>query len=132
METIMTTGREALEGFLAAAERRDLAAVARYVHQDVVMEWPQSGERFTGRENAIGAVGATEEKPVLAGEPRIVGEGDTWVLTMPLRYGTETYHYVGVFELEDGLIRHSTEYFGAPFPPQETRARYADAPPERP
>lgn len=126
--TTGSAGREVLERFLAAAERRDLDAAATCVHPDVVMEWPQSGERFSGRENAIGAVAATEERPEFAGEPRIVGEGDTWVVMMPLRYGADTYHYVGLFELRGGLIRRSTEYFGAPFPPQAIRARYADAP----
>jgi hypothetical protein len=126
--TAASAGREVLEQFLAAAERRDMDAVRARIHADVVMEWPQSGERFTGRENAIGAVSAADEPPEFAGEPRILGEGDSWVVMMPLRYGTDTYHYVGVFELDGGLIRHSTEYFGAPFPPQEARARFADAP----
>jgi hypothetical protein len=127
METTTgTAGRDILERFLAAAERGDHATASACAHPDVVMEWPQSGERFTGRDNALAAMGATEEKPEFAGEPRIVGDGDAWVVMLPLRYGSETYHYVGVFELEAGLIRRSTEYFGAPFPPQEARARFAD------
>ena len=36
------------------------------------------------------------------------------------------YHYVGVYEIEGGKIKRSTEYFGAPFPAQEGRARYAE------
>jgi hypothetical protein len=89
------------------------------------MTWPQSGERFIGRDNALGALLATEEKPEFAGEPRIIGEGSSWVLTMPLRYGADIYHYAGIFELEDGVIRRSTEFFGAPFPAQPARAQFA-------
>lgn len=126
--TTRAAGREILERFLTAAEGGNLEAARACIHPDVVMEWPQSGERFTGRDNALGAVSATEEKPEMLAEPRIVGNGDVWVITMPLRYGTETAHYVGVFELEDGLIRRSTEYFGSPFPAQQSRARFADAP----
>ena len=122
-------GREILEQFLAATERRDYDAIAAFVHPDVTMAWPQSGERFVGRDNALGAMLATDEKPEFAGEPRIVGGGATWVLTMPLRYGSEIYHYVGVFELDGGLVRRTTEYFGAPFPAQPARAPFA-APPE--
>jgi ketosteroid isomerase-like protein len=121
------SGRDVLERFLAAAERHDFDAAREFLHPDVVMEWPQSGERFTGVDNAIGAVSATEQKPEIVGEPRVIGEGSVWVLTMPLRYGPEIAHYVGVFELEDGRIRRSTEYFGAPFPAAENRAPFADA-----
>jgi ketosteroid isomerase-like protein len=128
METTTPTdaGRHIMEAFVAAEESGDLEALKLLVHDDVVMEWPQSGERFTGRDNALAAITATEVKPELAGEPRIVGCGDVWILAMPLRYGADLYHYVGVFELADGRIRRSTEYFAAPFPAQEGRARYAD------
>lgn len=115
-----------IEQFWSAAERGDLEAAARLVHPDVVMEWPQSGERFTGRDNALAAMAATEEKPQIAGEPRLLGSGDVWVAMVPLRYGEETFHYVGVFQLRDGLVAHATEYFGAPFPAPEARAPYAD------
>jgi SnoaL-like domain len=119
-------GREIMEAFVAAQERGDLEAMQRLVHEDVVMEWPQSGERFTGRDNALGAITATDVKPEMAGDPRILGDGDVWVLAMPLRYGADLFHYVGVFGLADGRIRRSTEYFGAPFPAQEERARFTD------
>jgi len=120
-----TSGREVLEQFLEATERRDYAAMAALAHPDIDMSWPQSGERFIGRDNALAAMLATEEKPEIAGEPRVVGDGSTWVLTIPLRYGADIYHYAGIFELEDGLIRRSTEFFGAPFPAQPARAPFA-------
>lgn len=120
-----TDGRDILEQFLAATERRDYAAMAAFAHPEIEMTWPQSGERFIGRDNALGALLATEEKPEFAGEPRIVGEGSSWVLTIPLRYGTDIYHYAGIFELDDGLIRRTTEFFGAPFPAQPARAQFA-------
>ena len=31
----------------------DWEAVASYVHENFVQEWPQSGERIVGRDNAI-------------------------------------------------------------------------------
>jgi hypothetical protein len=118
--------RDVLERFLAAADAKDLDRMVSLVHPDLVMEWPQSGERFTGRDRALAAFLATEEKPEIAGEPRLNGGGALWVVRMPLRYGDDTFHYVGVFELADGLIHRSTEYFGAPFPPDPARAPYAD------
>lgn len=121
-----TTSEPIIARFMEAMEQNDLEAASRLVHDDVVVEWPQSGERFVGRANAMGAISSTEVKPEPAGETRIVGSGDNWVLMMPLRYGEDVYHYVGIFELEEGRIRRSTEYFGAPFPPQEARAKYAE------
>ena len=129
MTTISTepiSGRDVLEQFVAATERRDYATMAALAHPAIEMWWPQSGERFIGRDNALAAMLATEEKPVVAGEPRIIGEGSAWVLTVPLRYGADIYHYAGVFEVEGGMIRRSTEFFAAPFPAQPARAPFAE------
>jgi ketosteroid isomerase-like protein len=112
--------------FFAAMERGDMESAAGFVHDDFTMNWPQSGERFRGKADSLAALQATPEKPELAGEPRVVGEGNVWVLMMPLRYGSEIHHYAGVFELEDGKIRRSTEFFGAPFPAQPARAQFTD------
>ena len=131
METTLrssTDGRAVLERFLEAEQRGDEQAIQELVHPDVVMEWPQSGERFTGRDRALAAMAATEVRPELAGEPRVVGSGDVWVLTMPVRYGSDPSHYVGVYELDAGRIRHTTEYFAAPFEASDARRPFADTP----
>jgi hypothetical protein len=110
-----------------AMDHRDEAALATLVTDDFTMTWPQSGERFRGRENALGALSIQDDVPTPEGEPRIVGAGDTWVVMMPLRYPEAgSVQYVGVFELRDGLVRSSTEYFGSPFPPKPERARFTD------
>ncbi len=55
--------RELVERFFAASERGDVAAHEAMIDDQMVMEWPQSGERFRGRENVLGAMGAVEVKP---------------------------------------------------------------------
>ena len=105
-----------------------LAMVPILVHDDFVMSWPQSGETFRGRANAVGAMKAQRVVPEIVGEPRIVGDGNVWVAMMPLRYGEDIFHYVGILELDGGRIRRGTGYFGAPFPPQDDRAEFADRP----
>ena len=117
---------EVIARLLDATERGDIPALTDLIHPDIQVEWPQSGERFSGRENAIAAQLATPVKPEVAGEMRVTGYDDLWVLRMPLRYGDDTYHYVGIFELEAGRVRRTTEYFAAPFPPNDARAPYAD------
>ncbi|MEO5919467.1 MAG: nuclear transport factor 2 family protein, partial [Candidatus Limnocylindrales bacterium] len=88
--------------------------------------WPQSGERFRGRDNALAAGRTQPEMPTPAGELLLLGCGDVWVSMVPLRYREEVHHDVGVFELRDGLIARTTEYFGAPFPAPEARARFTE------
>ena len=117
-------GAAVIQRLLELTDAGDVAGLRALVHDDLEAFWPQSGERLIGPDNAIAAQLATEVKPVPAGEPRIVGSGDTWVLMLPLRYGEDVYQYVGVFELRGGLIYRTTEYFGAPFPPQASRAAY--------
>ena len=124
--TTEDANRATMMRFWEATESGNVEAAAELVHPDITMEWPQSGERFSGLDNALGALRATEVKPEMAGEPSFVGCGDLWVARVPLRYGDEIYHYVGIFSLEDGKIRRTTEYFGAPFPPNPGRAGFSD------
>ena len=113
--------------FLQATQSGDVATMERLAHADFVMFWPQSGERFSGRANAIGAMLAQQDRPEPAGEPRLIGGGDVWVYSMPLRYPDGgLYHYVGVIELADSRVKSGTGYFAAPFPAQEYRAQFAD------
>jgi hypothetical protein len=118
--------RDLVEHFFAASERGDVAALATMTDDQMVMEWPQSGERFRGRENVLGAMAAVELKPQFAGSPRLIGSGQLWVLMVPLRYGEDVLQYVAILELENGRIRHATGYWGAPFPAQESRAPFID------
>jgi hypothetical protein len=128
MTSTETTARggEILQEAMAAMGRGDRAALERLIHDDFVMEWPQSGERFRGRDNALAAMAAAEIKPEPAGEPRVVGAGNVWALHMPLQYGDDLVLYIGVFELDGGRLRRATEVFGAPFAAQAGRARYAE------
>ena len=123
---IDVANRDLVERFFAASERGDASALAAMIDDDMVMEWPQSGERFRGRENVLGAMGAVEVKPQFAGSPRLIGSGQTWVLMVPLRYGEDVLQYVAVLELAEGRIRRATGYWGAPFPAQDARAAFLD------
>ena len=97
--------RELVERFFAASERGDAEAIAAMVDDEMTMEWPQSGERFRGLDNVLGAMSAVEVKPQFAGTPRLVGSGHVWVLMVPLRYGVDVLQYVAVLELAEGRIR---------------------------
>lgn len=112
--------------FMMGTESGDFESIAGLVHDDFVMHWPQSGERFVGRDNAFGAMQVQEVRPQMAGEPRLIGSGDVWVMMVPLNYGEDLYQYVAVLELETGRIKRATGYWGSPFPAQESRAHLAE------
>ena len=120
------TNRELVERFFAASERGDMTALETMIDDQMVMSWPQSGERFRGRANVLAAMGAVEVKPQFAGSPRLIGSGGVWVLMVPLRYGEDVLQYVAVLEVADGRIRQATGYWGAPFPAQDARAAFVD------
>ena len=118
--------RAVVERFFAASERGDRAELSSLMDDGMVMEWPQSGERFRGRENVLAAMAAVEVKPEFAGTPRLVGSGPVWVLMVPLRYGDDVLHYAAVVELDAGRVRRATGFWGAPFPAQGARASFVD------
>jgi hypothetical protein len=124
MTATKVEGAAVIQRLFELTDAGDVPGLRALAHDDLVAFWPQSGERLIGADNAIAAQLAIDVKPVPAGEARIVGQGDIWVMMLPLRYGDDIYHYVGVFELRDGLIYRTTEYFGAPFAPQASRAAY--------
>ena len=43
--------KQILEIFWATMETNDFYAVAQLLHDDYILEWPQSGERIRGRDN---------------------------------------------------------------------------------
>ncbi|HEY4188779.1 MAG TPA: nuclear transport factor 2 family protein [Candidatus Limnocylindrales bacterium] len=118
--------RELVEAFFGASERGEMAALAAMIDDEMVMDWPQSGEQFRGSENVLAAMGAVEVKPQFAGTPRLVGSGEVWVLMVPLRYGEEVLQYVAVLELAAGRIMRATGYWGAPLPARAARAPFVD------
>jgi ketosteroid isomerase-like protein len=83
---------------------------------DVVMEWPQSGERVNGQANRREIYARFPELPKVT--PRqVTGDGTTWVLEADLDYGDgDPFLAVFVFSLRDGLIAREIAYWSKPFP----------------
>jgi ketosteroid isomerase-like protein len=105
----------------------DWEAVAGYVHEDFVQEWPQSGERIVGRDNAIAI-----NRHFPGGLPtmkfrRTVSAGPLAVLQVELTYADGSrYLGVSVIELRDGKIARETDYFAQPFPAPQWRAQWVE------
>jgi ketosteroid isomerase-like protein len=105
----------------------DWEQVAGYVHEDFVQEWPQSGERIVGRDNAIAI-----NRHFPGGLPtmrfrRTVAAGPLAVLQVELTYvDGSRYLGVSVIELRDGKIARETDYFAQPFPAPQWRAQWVE------
>ena len=105
----------------------DWQAVAGYVHENFVQEWPQSGERIVGRDNAIAI-----NRHFPGGLPRMkfrrtVAAGPLAVLQVELTYADGSrYLGVSVIELRDGKIARETDYFAQPFPAPQWRAQWVE------
>jgi SnoaL-like domain len=113
-----------------ASEQGDSAAEHAIYAADAILDYPQSGERFRGRETIAAQRGgnpADRHFTVL----RISGNGDLWVSESVISYdGTPSYS-VSIMEFSDGLVAHETQYFADPFDPPRFRAALAEPMPDR-
>jgi hypothetical protein len=108
-------------------EARDWDAVAAQLHEDVVVDWPNTGERMCGRDNYLAvqqAFGEGWHVHVL----RIVDAGNTVVSEVRVEREAERFFAASFFELEGGRIVHAVEYWsnGEPEPAAEWRARWTE------
>jgi SnoaL-like domain len=110
-----------------ALQAGDWDAAGGCLHDDFVQEWPQSGERIVGRDNALAI-----EQSFPGGLPtmrfrRTLACGDLAVLEVELTYADGSrYLGVSVMELRDGKVVKETDYYAQPFPPPAWRARWVE------
>lgn len=109
-------------------EARDWDGVAAQLHEDVVVDWPNTAERMRGRDDYLAVQRAYPEGwhiHVL----RIVDGGDTVVSEVRVDEDGKRFYAVSFFELADGMIARGVEYWsdGEPAPAPEWRARWMEA-----
>ena len=124
------TAKTVLARFWACVHANDFAAAGALLHDDYVLDWPQSGERVRGRENfvAINAhYPAAGPGPWRVTLDRLVAEGDQVVSQVSVTDGVVRAQAVTFSTVQDGLILHQIEYWPDPFPAAEWRAQWADA-----
>jgi len=105
-----------MERYWAAAEANDLDAMHRLRDEAFVVDFPQTGERISGRD----VVRAFEESHGAGGTfelTRLSGEGDVWVAEGLIRSGEGVTYVVSISELRNGLVAGTSDYFAGPLPP---------------
>lgn len=107
------------------ANSADFEAAHAIYHDDAVLEWPQSRERFIGKETFRAM---REGAPPLEFKTwRIVGEGNVWTAENLMSVaGGEPQLTVNVLELRDGKVAREIVYITEPFDASPERARRAE------
>jgi len=120
------SNRATIQALVAAINDRDLEALDKVFTEDVVMEWPQSGERIRGGKDRREIYSRFPSLP-RATQRRLTGSGDVWVLEASLDYGDgDPYLAVFILEMRDGRIAQETAYWSKPFPAPEWRASWVE------
>jgi hypothetical protein len=99
--------------------------------EDMVQEWPQSGERIRGRDRIMAVnqnyEGATGTAPSMTLR-RIVKPGQAWVVEGTIDYGDGTpVSIVSILETDaEGKVTRQTDYFASPFQAPEWRRQWVE------
>lgn len=120
--------RAMIEQLIEAQNAGDLAPFDAIYHDDLIVEWPQSGEVIRGKENLL-ALRRAFPTPPTAALRRITGSGNVWVIEMTFHYGDDAYHVATIHEYRDGRVARETSYYGAPFDPPDWRGKWVDVSP---
>ena len=118
-----------IERHRQASEAGDLDAEHDIYAPGALLDYPQSGERFRGRDTIQAQRGGHPADRHFAVR-RILGHNNLWVSECVITYdGTPTYS-VSIMELDNGHVVHETQYFADPFAPAPGRADLAERIPE--
>jgi len=139
-----SSARQSIDTYFKALGERDVEAIVRLMDPKIVIEWPQSGERFRGRDTFKSVftnypgLPTGELKNVTGSEDRwvltpswtplqVVGSGDDYTIEGYITYPNgERWSWVAIVHFRDGLVATLTEYFAAPFPPADWRSKWAE------
>ncbi len=117
--------RAALDQHWAASDASDFETEHRIYHEEAVLEYPQSGERFRGRCN-IQNQRASQPSQKRFTVQRILGDGDLWVTEFVLTYDGKPSYTVSIMEFTGEKVARETQYFADPFVAPAFRAQWVE------
>jgi ketosteroid isomerase-like protein len=124
------SNREIVERYVDAISRNALEEMDALVSDDVVEEYPQSGEIIRGKANQKAIMDnypGRQQNEFKAARPEISGSGDEFTARGPLTYPNgETWHIVSLVSLRNGKIAKLTTYFAQPFEAPAWRAKWVE------
>ena len=117
--------RAALHRHWAASDSNDFVAEHEIYEDDAVLEYPQSGERIRGRRGIQESRMAQPNKKRFTVR-RLQGSGSLWVSELVVTYDGQPSYVVSIMDFEGEKVIRETQYFGSPFEPGPTRARWVE------
>lgn len=119
--------RQVVARFWAAMHANDFAGAGQLLHDDFLLEWPQSGEIIRGRANFV----LVNAHYPAAGRwritvDRLVAEGDEVASQVTVTDGVVIARAITFSTVRDSGIWRQTEYWPDPFAPQPWRAQWME------
>lgn len=108
-------------------QANDFRAAGEILHDDYVLDWPQSGERIRGRQNFV----AINEHYPAAGRwqfdvERLVASEDEIATDVSVTDGVVKARAITFSTVREEKIWRQTEYWPDPFEPAAWRARWVE------
>ncbi len=121
------SSKHIIEQFWTAIHNNDFRAAGELLHDDYILEWPQSGERIRGRANFI----AVNENYPAQGPwqvimHRLIGEGNDVASEVTVTDGAVKAQALTFSTIQNGKILHQTEYWPDPFEPAAWRIQWVE------
>jgi hypothetical protein len=112
---------------ISAIEQRWAKPISGDLYEeDVILDFPQSGERIRGRANLVAQRSADPDHPSIAKVLRIFGSGPVWVSEVIITYDGKPWYTVNIHEFRGDKVFHETQYFGEPLTPAAWRAQWVE------
>lgn len=119
--------KQIIESFWNAMQSNDFRSAGEILHDEYLLEWPQSGERIRGRANFV----AINENYPAHGRWEfsvlgIVAEGNRVVSDVNVTDGVVTARVITFSTIRDGRILHQVEFWPDPFEAAAWRAQWVE------
>jgi hypothetical protein len=118
--------RDALAAHWRASAAGDLDAEHDIYDDDVICDYPQSGERIVGRVNFQALRSHHPDKPSGFDVRKIHGNGTLWVTEYSISYRGRTSYTVSIMAFRNGKVVHETQYFSEPFAAPDWRSQWVE------
>lgn len=116
--------RAAIERHWSASAVGDQDTEHDIYADDVICDYPQSGERIIGRQNLQALRSHHPGKPSGFRVIRILGSSNLWITEYTITYQSRPVYTVSIMEFGSGKVVRETQYFADPFEAPAWRAKW--------
>lgn len=116
----------ALNTHWEASVAGDINAEHDIYDDDVICDYPQSGERIFGRVNLQALRGHHPGKPSGFRVRRILGKGNIWITEYTINYKEKPAFTVSIMEFRENKVVHETQYFADAFEAPAWRSQWVE------